>query len=344
MSPVIRECERREIDFQIIHSGQHYSFEMDRVFFDELGIPAPMHRLEVGSGTHAEQTGRIMIGVERALREVASGTVLVQGDTNTVLAGAVAARKLGCHVGHVEAGLRSFDRTMPEEINRVVADLVSDMLFAPTPQARENLTREGVSGTILVTGNTIVDAVQRNLELAETRSDVLEKLDLTPGGFMLATVHRQENADRRERLENIITGLDRLCAETSTPLLLPLHPRTKARIDEFGIEAPRLTILPPLGYFDFLRLEASARLVLTDSGGVQEEACILGVPCVTLRENTERPETIEVGSNLLAGTDPDRIIEKAGTMMARPRTWPNPFGDGMAASHILDALEERSLV
>ncbi|MBM4237822.1 MAG: UDP-N-acetylglucosamine 2-epimerase (non-hydrolyzing), partial [Euryarchaeota archaeon] len=206
MSPVIRECERREIDFQIIHSGQHYSFEMDRVFFDELGIPAPMHRLEVGSGTHAEQTGRIMIGVERALREVASGTVLVQGDTNTVLAGAVAARKLGCHVGHVEAGLRSFDRTMPEEINRVVADLVSDMLFAPTPQARENLTREGVSGTILVTGNTIVDAVQRNLELAETRSDVLEKLDLTPGGFMLATVHRQENADRRERLENIITG------------------------------------------------------------------------------------------------------------------------------------------
>ena len=291
MSPVIRECEEKGLDYFILHTGQHYSYEMDRVFFDELELPQPKYNLDVGSGTHAEQTGRIMIGVEKVLMKERPDIVLVQGDTNTTLSGALAAAKLQIKVGHVEAGLRSFDRRMPEEINRVLTDHISDYLFAPTEKARQNLLREGLDGSrIYVTGNTIVDAVYQNLEIAKKKVNVLKDLGLKSEGYFLVTAHRQENVDVKERLKGILKGLELIHQEFSMPVVFPIHPRTRRRIEEFGLSLDGIEVINPLGFLEFLQLEANARLVLTDSGGVQEETCILKVPCVTLRDNTERPE------------------------------------------------------
>jgi len=336
MSPVIRECEEKGLDYFILHTGQHYSYEMDRVFFDELELPQPKYNLDVGSGTHAEQTGRIMIGVEKVLMKERPDIVLVQGDTNTTLAGALAAAKLQIKVGHVEAGLRSFDRRMPEEINRVLTDHISDYLFAPTENAKQNLLREGLDGSrIYVTGNTIVDAVYQNLEIAKKKVSVLKDLGLKPEGYFLVTAHRQENVDVKERLEGILKGLELIRQEFSMPVVFPMHPRTRRRIREFGLSLDGIEVINPLGFLEFLQLEANARLVLTDSGGVQEETCILKVPCVTLRDNTERPETLEVGSNVLAGTDPESILESVRIMLDRERSWENPFGDGRAGERIV---------
>ena len=338
MSPVIRECVDRRLDYFILHSGQHYSFEMDRVFFEELELPAPRFNLDVGSGTHAEQTGKIMTGVEKVLADVRPEVVLVQGDTNTVLAASLAASKMHIKVGHVEAGLRSFDMRMPEEINRVMADHVSDMLFAPTELAKSNLLREGISEGVYVTGNTIVDAVYQTVEIARSKSDALRRFGLRPGGFSIVTVHRQENVDEKDKLSDIISGLSKVAEETGIPVVLPVHPRTQKRLDQFGLEPRGITCVPPLGFLDFLLLESSARLALTDSGGVQEETCILKVPCVTLRENTERSETLDVGSNVLAGTDPEKIVSLAKSMLKVKRDWRNPFGDGKAGKRIVDAV------
>ena len=339
MSPVIRECEERGIDYFILHTGQHYSHEMDRVFFEELELPQPKYNLDVGSGTHAEQTGKIMIGVEKVLMIEKPDIVLVQGDTNTVLAGALAATKLHIKVGHVEAGLRSYDKRMPEEINRVLADHISDYLFAPTEKAKQNLLREGVSkNKIFVTGNTIVDAVHQNLEIAERKVNVLKDLGLKPKEYFLVTAHRQENVDVKERLKGILKGLELIHEDLSMPVVFPVHPRTQRRIKEFGFSLDGVEVIDPLGFLEFLLLEANARLVLTDSGGVQEETCILGVPCVTLRDNTERPETLEVGSNVLVGTKPERISEGVRTMLNRENNWRNPFGDGKAGERIVEIL------
>lgn len=336
MSPVIRECEEKGLDYFILHTGQHYSYEMDRVFFDELELPQPKYNLDVGSGTHAEQTGRIMIGVEKVLMKERPDIVLVQGDTNTTLAGALAAAKLQIKVGHVEAGLRSFDRRMPEEINRVLTDHISDYLFAPTENAKQNLLREGLDGSrIYVTGNTIVDAVYQNLEIAKKKVSVLKDLGLKPEGYFLVTAHRQENVDVKERLKGILKGLELIRQEFSMPVVFPMHPRTRRRIREFGLSLDGIEVINPLGFLEFLQLEANARLVLTDSGGVQEETCILKVPCVTLRDNTERPETLEVGSNVLAGTNPESILESVRIMLNRERSWENPFGDGRAGERIV---------
>ena len=340
MSPIIRECVERRLDYFILHSGQHYSFEMDRVFFEELELPAPKFNLDVGSGTHAEQTGKIMTGIEKVLSEVRPDIVLVQGDTNTVLAGALTASKMHIKVGHVEAGLRSFDMRMPEEINRLVADHVSDILFAPTKIAEGNLLREGINKGIYVTGNTIVDAINQTVEIARSKSAALRRFGLEPGGFSIATVHRQENVDEKGRLSDILAGLRRVAEETGIPVVLSVHPRTQKRIDEFGLEPRGITCVPPLGFLDFLLLESSARLALTDSGGVQEETCILKVPCVTLRENTERPETLEVGSNVLAGINPDKVVGLSKAMLKVKRDWRNPFGDGKAGKRIVDAVME----
>jgi len=324
------------LDYFILHTGQHYSYEMDRVFFDELELPQPKYNLDVGSGTHAEQTGRIMIGVEKVLMKERPDIVLVQGDTNTTLAGALAAAKLQIKVGHVEAGLRSFDRRMPEEINRVLTDHISDYLFAPTEKARQNLLREGLDGSrIYVTGNTIVDAVYQNLEIAKKKVSVLKDLGLKSEGYFLVTAHRQENVDVKERLEGILKGMELIHQEFSMPVVFPMHPRTRRRIREFGLSLNGIEVINPLGFLEFLQLEANARLVLTDSGGVQEETCILKVPCVTLRDNTERPETLEVGSNVLAGTDPESILESVRIMLNRERSWENPFGDGRAGERIV---------
>jgi len=341
LSPIIFEFERLGLDYFILHSGQHYSYGLDRVFFEQLGLPDAKYNLNVGSGSHGLQTGKMLIGVERVLRDESPDVVLVQGDTNTALAGALAAVKLHIPVGHVEAGLRSYDRGMPEEINRILVDHSSDLLFAPTENSKRNLLGEGIpEDRIYVTGNTIVDALFGNIRLAEERSDILDRLGLERRRFFLATVHRQENVDDRERLRGILRGLEMVNERFGLPVVYPVHPRAEKRMRQFGLKAGGLRLIEPLDYLSFLLLESSARLVLTDSGGVQEEACILHVPCVTLRYNTERPETLEVGSNVLAGAEPGSIVEKVEFMLGRECDWPNPFGDGRAGVRIVKILTD----
>ena len=366
MSPIIRACESTGTDFFILHTGQHYSYEMDKAFFDELELPAPKYNLDAGSGLHGEQTGKILAGIEEVLMKENPDVVLVQGDTNTVLAGALAAAKLHIKVGHVEAGLRSFDRTMPEEINRVLTDHISDYLFAPTTGARTHLKSEGIPDEkIIITGNTVVDAVIQNRELADRQGNILSDMGLTNQGYFLVTAHRAENVDTKERLAGIFAGLTAVSQEHNLPVVFPMHPRTRKMMETFGImpellagtDTPEeqliradtskeqkhtITICQPVGYLAFLQLQAHAACVLTDSGGLQEESCILKTPCVTLRENTERPETVEVGANILAGTDPKRIQETVRTMLARTRgDWENPFGDGTAGEQIVALCERR---
>ena len=341
MSPLVGECERLNLDYSILHTGQHYSYHMDRVFFEQLHLPTPNYNLGVGSGTHGEQTGKMLIGIEKTLLLEKPSLVLVQGDTNTVLAGALAAYKLGIRIGHVEAGLRSYDRRMPEEMNRVLTDHCSDYLFAPTETSRENLLKEGVpSPNVFVTGNTIVDAVNQNMERVKSEDYSVEKMGLTREGYCLATVHRQENVDDPEVFSSILRGLELVSKHLNLPVVYPVHPRAKKMLQAYRLNS-KLKLIDPVEYFPFLRLERDARLVFTDSGGVQEEACILGVPCVTLRENTERPETIEVGANVLAGTDSEQILQKAQTMLQTKRQWENPFGDGKASTKILEILRQQ---
>lgn len=337
MSPIIRECERLNLDFFILHTGQHYSYDMDRVFFEELQLPKPRYNLNIRSGTHAEETSKALVGVERVLQTEKPTILLVEGDTNTVLAGALAGVKLGINVGHVESGLRSYDRGMPEEINRVLTDHISDFLFAPTNRARENLLKEGISpDKIHVTGNTIVDCLMQNMSLIANSDSTL---DPDYKDYLLLTLHRQENADVRENLEGILEGLKLIHEELGFVIVCPMHPRTKKRLAEFNLTSTNgLTVINPVDYLSFLRLESRAKLILTDSGGVQEEACILRIPCVTLRYNTERPETIDVGANVLAGTRPLEILEKVKTMLNAKNNWENPFGEGTAAKQIVDIL------
>jgi len=340
MAPVIRELEERERNYFILHTGQHYSYKLDRVFFKQLKLPRAKYNLEVGSGSHAEQTGKILIGVEKVLQEENVDIILVEGDTNSVLAAALAAVKLHIKVGHVEAGLRSYDRTMPEEFNRLLTDHCADFLFAPTPKAKTTLLGEGIpEDKIFVTGNTIVDAVYQNLEIAKGGKDVLSRLKLSPGEYFLVTIHRQGNVDNPVRFTSIVIGLNRVASEFGQPVIYPIHPRSRKMMKEFNLKPKKITLIGPVDFLDFLRLESNARLILTDSGGVQEEACILKVPCVTLRDNTERPETIEVGSNILAGALPEKILECTKVMLGRQNNWENPFGDGKAGKRIVDILE-----
>jgi UDP-N-acetylglucosamine 2-epimerase (non-hydrolysing) len=338
-APIVRECEARGVPVTIVHTGQHYSPELDRVFFEDLGVPTPDHNLAVGSGSHGAQTAAMLAGVEAVLVDARPAVVLVQGDTNSTLAGALAAAKLGVPVGHVEAGLRSFDRAMPEEVNRVVVDHLATHLFAPTEETAALLRAEGiVSDAITVTGNTVVDAVMASADRAATDTTVLADLGLEPGAFYLLTAHRAENVDDPDRFRALLEGVGRVVAATGREAIYPVHPRAAARLADHGIALPPgVRAVDPLPFLEFVRLEATAALAFTDSGGVQEEACILGTPCVTLRYTTERPETVHVGANVLAGLDPDDVVE-AAAVAARPRTWTNPFGDGRAAARILDVL------
>jgi len=339
MSPVIRECERLALDYFVLHTGQHYSYNMDRVFFDDLELPDAKYNLDVGSGSHGEQTGKMLVGIERVFEKEKPSVVLVQGDTNSTLAGALAAAKLGIKVGHVEAGLRSYDRSMPEELNRVLTDHCSDYLFAPTEKSKETLIGEGIpEETIFVTGNTVVDAVYQNLEIAERKRNILNHLNLKRKGYFAVTVHRQENVDDEARFFGILKGLERVADEFGLPIIYPMHPRSRKRMKEFNLQPRRVRLIDPVDFLSFLQLESNAKLVFTDSGGVQEEACILKVPCVTLRDNTERPETVEVGSNVLVGTDSDRILECAKKMVNREKSWKNPFGDGNVGRKIVEVL------
>lgn len=341
MSPVIRELERRQGDYFILHTGQHYSYNLDRVFFEQLRLPEARYNLEVGSGSHAEQTAKILIGVEKVLRQESPDIVLVEGDTNSVFAGALAATKLHIKVGHIEAGLRSYDRQMPEEINRILTDHCSDYLFAPTEKARAILRGEGIpEGKIFVTGNTIVDAVYQHLQIARERGNTLNALNLRAKEYFLATIHRPENVDSRKRFASIVQGLNEVSAEFNLAVVYPIHPRSRRRMAEFGLEPGGLKLIDPVDFLGFLQLESNARLVLTDSGGVQEEACIFGVPCVTLRDNTERTETLEVNANILAGTLPERIVSCSRMMLGRQNNWSNPFGDGRAGERIVSIVTE----
>ncbi|WP_226479957.1 non-hydrolyzing UDP-N-acetylglucosamine 2-epimerase [Natrinema amylolyticum] len=340
LAPVIRECQERSIPYTVIHTGQHYSESLTDVFFSELGLPEPEYELAVGSGSHGQQTGEMIIGIEEALLEAEPDTVLVQGDTNSVLAGAIATSKLPIDLGHVEAGLRSHDRTMPEERNRIVADHTSEYLFAPTDQARRALCDEGVPDEwIYVTGNTVVDAVEQNKSVALERTAIFDEHDLTRGEFCLLTAHRAETVDDEERFASLLEGASRVADALEMEIIYPIHPRAANAVEEFDLEIPDgVRTIEPQKYLDFLALESGAALVLTDSGGIQEETCILGVPCVTLRENTERPETLEVGANVLVGTDPQEIHDGALEMIDRTPDWTNPFGDGEAAGRIVDTV------
>lgn len=339
MAPVIRECRRRGLDHFVLHTGQHYSYEMDRVFFEQLELPPAEYNLDAGSGTHADQTGRIMTGIEKVLMKTEPDVVLVQGDTNTVLAGALAAAKLHIKVGHVEAGLRSYDRSMPEEINRVVADHISDYLFAPTENSKANLMKEGIpEEKISVTGNTIVDSVYQNREIADRKVNALKDLGLKSKKYFLVTAHRAENVDNRSKLKEILKGLELIKNEFGLPVIFPMHPRTRKMVNEFGLELDGITVIEPQGFLEFLQLEANARLALTDSGGVQEETCILGVPCVTLRDNTERPETLEVKSSILSGANAEKMLKGAKQMFKQGNVWENPFGDGQASKLIVESI------
>ena len=342
LAPVIHACEKNDIEFSLIHTGQHYSDDMDNVFFDVMDLPEPAQNLSVGSSTHGEQTGRMLIELESIFDEAEFDAVVVQGDTNTVLAGALAASKLDIDIAHVEAGLRCFDWQMPEEINRRLTDHVSDFLFTPTQKTQRNLRKEGIPDErIHLTGNTIVDTVLRNRSLAAEQSTLLIESGVDDTEFVLLTAHRAENVDEPGRFAGILEGVSRFAAQHGMRVLYPVHPRARKQLDASDLSLPsEITALEPLGYLDFLALEDAASLVVTDSGGVQEEACILKTPCVTVRNSTERPETVENGANVLAGTDPDRIMAAASRMIQSDTDWENPFGDGNAGERIVSILAE----
>ena len=341
LSPIIRECEKLNLDYFVLHTGQHYSYNMDQIFFDQLELPQPKFNLDVGSGSHAEQSSKILIGIEKILMKEKPSVALVEGDTNTVLAGALAATKLHIKVGHIEAGLRSYDRTMPEEINRVLTDHCSDFLFTPTEKSRQILLYEGIPDEkIFVTGNTIVDAVFRNIKLAEKKVNILRDLGLKKHEYFLITVHRQENVDNQKRFSEIIEGLKQVHEKYDISVVFPIHPRSRNKLQEFQLNYDGINLVEPVDFLSFLQLEKNAKVVLTDSGGVQEETCILGTPCVTIRDNTERPETLDVGSNILSGTNPKKILECVSDMYENNKKWVNPFGSGKAGKQIIGILKE----
>ncbi len=342
IAPVWRALEARgRYRLRLCHTGQHYDDNMSKVFFDDLELPRPDVYLGVGSGTHAEQTGRIMIAFDAVLDDAAPDLVVVVGDVNSTMACTLVAVKRGIPVAHVEAGLRSFDRTMPEEINRVVTDVLADLLFTTSPEAEENLRREGVPPErIHFVGNVMIDSL-RFYEARAERSTVLDDLGLEPRAYGLVTLHRPSNVDDPEHLRALAGALE--AVGERLPLVFPVHPRTRRMMDERGIApAPeRVRRIDPVGYLDFVKLMRYSALVLTDSGGIQEETTALGIPCLTIRPNTERPITCTIGTNTLVGTSPERIVAQARRVLEEgigdarvPDRW-----DGCAAGRIADVVD-----
>ncbi len=341
IAPILAQLRNYDgVEQVLVHTGQHYDAKMSGVFFEELGMPEPDVHLGVGSGTHAQQTARVMIEIEPVLEGEKPDVTVLAGDVNSTLAVALVAAKLGLKIAHVEAGLRSRDWSMPEEVNRVLTDRLSDLLFTPSRDAGENLAREGIDGArVHFVGNVMIDSLQAALPRAR-ESRIHERLELPRGGYALATVHRPANVDEPAALLRVFSALAEVARDI--PVVFPIHPRTRSRMPaEF--EAPGIKLVDPLGYIDFLALAAGARLVLTDSGGLQEETTALGVPCLTLRESTERPVTIEVGTNQLVGADPVRVGSAAREVLAGggkkgriPELW-----DGRAAERIASILVRR---
>ena len=353
MAPIIDEIVNRDIELCLIHTGQHYDKEMSDNFFIDLEIPAPDYNINVGSGSHGKQTGLMMKGIEEVLMDEKPDIVLVQGDTNAVLAGALVASKLHIAVGHVEAGLRSFDMTMPEEINRRVCDVTSTMYFIPTEESAINLLAEGYSRkNLIITGNTVVDACFRHLEIAKKRGfeeESLASLGIdNMDNILTLTMHRAENVDDKKRVTNIIDALKEL---SDMNIIFPIHPRTKKTLEDFKLfdelnNLSHVHIIKPIGYLDFLQLTSKSTLILTDSGGLQEEDITLDVPALTLRYNTERPETVTAGGNILVGADKDAILENANKILndeefaRKMKNAINPYGQGDSAKKTVDAIEE----
>ncbi|HXG51584.1 MAG TPA: UDP-N-acetylglucosamine 2-epimerase (non-hydrolyzing) [candidate division Zixibacteria bacterium] len=346
VAPLIRElrCHPDLFEPRLVHTGQHYDTEMSEIFFDELGLPQPDRFLGVGSGSHAEQTARIMVEFEKVCVEDRPDLVVVVGDVNSTMACAITAKKLGIAVAHVEAGLRSRDWTMPEEINRVVTDAVADLLFTTSRDADENLLKEGVAAErIHFVGNVMIDCLLALLPRAEGRG-TFERFGVEPGGYATLTLHRPSNVDDPEVLEGIVEVL--MEVSRGLPIVWPVHPRARKSLEAFRLaerveRCPGIRLAQPLGYLDMLALSRNARLILTDSGGLQEEATVLRVPCITLRNNTERPVTVECGCNRLAGNDPSRIraavlaaLDSSGSSIGTPELW-----DGRAAERIVDVLK-----
>ena len=333
-TPVSRVLRQRH-DEILVHTGQHYDYKMSQTFFDELGTPAPDYNLEVGSGQHGKQTADILIGIEQVLLHEKPDWVIVRGDTNSTLAGALAASKLHIPLAHIEAGERSFDKRMPEEINRLVADRISDLHFCVSKTALKHLSDEGITHTAHHVGDVMLDAMRHNEAVARRNSPALQTLGLSEGAYVLVTVHRAANTDDPMRLRGIVQALNAV----SEPVVFPVHPRTRKKIEELGVPfAPNVKAIEPVGYFDMIMLEASARLIATDSGGVQREAYFLSKPCITLRDETEWTETVDVGWNMLVGAQPDQILQ-AWRNFSPPSHQPPIFGDGCAAEKIVSILE-----
>jgi len=335
MSPIIRACEGI-MDFFILHTGQHYSYQMDNIFFEELNLPEPKYNLKIGSCRPGMQIGKMILGIEKILNLEMPDVILVQGDTNSTLSGAIAGSKSAIRIGHIEAGMRSYNRQMPEEINRILVDHISDYLFPSNALARDVLLGEGIpSKRILLCGNTLTETIHQNLDISRRKYC----MPFGQNPYILVTIHRQENVDSRQNLNNILLGLDRIYKEFDIPVIFPIHPRTKKNIQKFNLSIPLgVDVIDPIGYLEFLQIEKSAKLILTDSGGVQQEACILGVPCVTLRHETEWVETLDVNSNMLAGNDPGAILKCSKIMLGAGKSWSNPFGDLPVAKRMVNAL------
>ena len=344
IAPLMREMQRhQEIDPILVHTGQHYDEALSDIFFRQMGIPAPQVNLEVGSGSHASQTAEVLKRIEPVLLEHKPDLVLVVGDVNSTIAVSLAAAKLGIPIVHVEAGLRSFDRSMPEEINRILTDALADYLFVTEEDAIQHLLKEGrPRESIYLVGNVMIDSLRHFLPIAQ-KSPIGEDLALKNGAdwrrFAVLTLHRPSNVDSTEKLAELLSAIDAIAAQV--PVIFPVHPRTQQRLAQAGIKHhPDLKLIPPVGYLDFLCLLSKATLVLTDSGGIQEETTALGIPCLTLRENTERPITISEGTNQLIGTDPAKIIPASNQILAgrgKPGRIP-PFWDGHAAERIVEIL------
>lgn len=345
-APICAEMRQRpdEFSFKIVHTGQHYDASMSDSFFSDLGLPEPDFHLGVGSASHTVQTAKIMIAFEPVIEAERPDWVVVVGDVNSTLACALVCSKLGVKIAHVEAGLRSYDRSMPEEINRIVTDAVADLLLTPSPDADANLAREGVPAEkIRLVGNVMIDSLFEHLERSKG-SSIRNDLGLENDPYAVLTLHRPSNVDRKDTLEPLVDALIEIAGRIA--IIFPVHPRTRTRLREFGlserISGSRLRLIDPLGYIDFLRLYSGARLVMTDSGGLQEETTALGIPCLTIRENTERPITVEMGTNRVVGTDPDQLREAAfaivaGVSAVEGRKIP-PLWDGKTAVRICDAL------
>lgn len=340
LAPLIAASACENLPFSIIHTNQHYARAMDRVLFDELALPRPDHQLSIGSGSHGEQTGRMLVGIDRVLRDRRPDLVVVQGDTNSALAGGLAAVKLGIPVAHVEAGLRSHDRTMPEETNRVLIDHLSQHLFCPTPLQAGLLAAEGIADRrVQVTGNTVVDAAMTYAARARRQSEIHAVLGIRNEGYFLLTCHRPSNIDDPRGFAALMAAVAEIAEWADVPLIFPVHPRLSDAGRAIVARHRRIVAIDPVGYLDMLALQQGAALIMTDSGGVQEEACVLRRKCLILRTSTERPETLAVGgAELPTQLDTAGLRTAARRLLDRQVVWRNPFGDGHAHRRILDAL------